>query len=59
MLAPLLDVLQRHGAARFDIPVDKLNEFRQRLREADVKLDENSAAGFYAYEDEILPDVRC
>ena len=50
MLAPLLDVLQRHGAARFDIPVDRLNEFRQRLREADVKLDENSAAGFYDFE---------
>lgn len=50
MLAPLLDVLQRHSTARFDIPVDKLNEFRQRLREADVRLDENSAAGFYAFE---------
>ncbi len=50
MLAPLLDLLQPHGIARFDIPVDKLNDFCQRLREADVRLDENSAAGFYAFE---------
>lgn len=50
MLAPLLDLLQRHGTARFDIPVGKLNEFRRRLREVAVRLDENSASGFYAFE---------
>lgn len=50
MLAPLQKIMQRHTPARFDIHVGKLNDFRQRLREADAKLDENSAAGFYAFE---------
>ena len=50
MLTPLHDLLHRNGTARFDIPVDKLNDFRHQLREADAILDETSAAGFYAFE---------
>lgn len=50
MLSPLREGLQWHSPARFDISVDKLNDFRRQLREVDAILDETSAAGFYAFE---------
>jgi hypothetical protein len=50
MLTPLQKIMQRHSTARFDIPVDQLNDFRRQLREVNAILDETSAAGFYAFE---------
>lgn len=57
MLALLQDVLQRRSTAQFEIPSHRLREFHQRLREADAILDENSAAGFYAFERACMANV--
>jgi len=50
MLSPLLDLLDEHDQAHFEIKPGKLDEFRKRLRVADAVFPESAAAGFFAFE---------
>lgn len=50
MVAPLLDLLEARGVAQFEIKHGALDVFRERLHNANARLDETSAAGFFAFE---------
>ena len=50
MLSPVLDLVDKHGPAHFVIKNHRLQEFQQRLREAEAALRESHAAGFFAFE---------
>lgn len=50
MLSPVWDLLDVRSPARFEIKRGTLEEFRRRVRDDTVSLDEESASGFYAFE---------
>lgn len=50
MLAPVRDLLERYGPARFIIAPGRLGEFLQGLEEVEACLDTVGAAGFFAFE---------
>lgn len=50
MLAPLLELVDERGVAHLEVKPGKSDYFRWGLREAIAALDENSAAGFFAFE---------
>ena len=50
MLSPLLGLLDEQGPAQFEIKSNSLDDFRRRLRVVEAVLNEDSAAGFFAFE---------